>query len=245
MAQTPPSAPPPGLEAPSTVAPSLPTTSDGPQHIIRLNFPEIAALAQHERYPEVVAACENLEIAVPNSNDLARLLLTVPLVIAYLILDDIPPAYFALKRLPPGLIETPLPQALFSLLASVSERKYPSVYTRLSSVVTLAQNGSAVDAELGILIVSMATTFKTIFQNRTIELLSRAYAAIPASQATVMLNMPKDAIISTVSSWTFDATKGTFLPSALPQRGLSNTRPSKVEVFENLASGAAYLESAA
>ncbi|KAG8863153.1 hypothetical protein FRB96_009335 [Tulasnella sp. 330] len=246
MAQTPPPAPHLSLEEPSVVAPSLPTTADAPQqHIIRLNFPEIAALAQHERWLEVVCACENLEIAVPTSNDKSRLLVTAPMVLAYLILDEIPPAYFALKRLPAGLIESPLPQALFALLASVSERKYLSVYTRLSAVVAIAQNSTIVDVELGLLLVAMAASFKTVFQKRTIELLSRAYAAIPASQATAMLNMPVEVITSTVTSWTLDTTQGTFVPSVVLQPSVSSARPSKIDVFEYLASGAAHLESTA
>lgn len=105
MAQTPPQAPNPGIEPPSSLAPSLPS-SESTGHAIRINFPEIAMLVRHKRFHEVVKACESMEISVsylppflfgrqtectvqvPDNGDPSRLLLTTPLVLACLILDD-------------------------------------------------------------------------------------------------------------------------------------------------------------
>ena len=47
------------------------------------------------------------------------------------------PARFALTRLPHGLTAVPLAQALFNLVASVTERVYVQVYSRSEQLYTM------------------------------------------------------------------------------------------------------------
>ena len=103
---------------------------------------------------------------------MSRLLLTAPLVLSYLILDDMydskvrnavyfadfatrPPGRFALTRLPSPLQNHPITEGLFNLLASTSERNYSQVYVRATALVETL----SVDADLSIFAPSMVKSF--------------------------------------------------------------------------------------
>ncbi|KAG8899078.1 hypothetical protein FRC00_001919 [Tulasnella sp. 408] len=50
------------------------------------------------------------------------------------------------------------------------------------------------------------------WRKRIVALLSRAYAGIPAAQASALLDLPVDKIASEVASWKYDAASATFTP---------------------------------
>ena len=113
------------------------------------------------------------DVQTEHDADVSRLLLTAPLVLAYLILDDMydlrttnarylliyfairPPARFALTRLPSPLLHHPPTEGLFNLLASTSERNYSQVYVRAKA---LAETLNA-DPDLNVFGPSMVKTF--------------------------------------------------------------------------------------
>ena len=73
-----------------------------------------------------------------------------------------PPARFALIRLPHDLASRILPQVLFNLLASTTDRKYANVYHRaneLLDVLMLDPTASGVDVELSVVLRSMLDKF--------------------------------------------------------------------------------------
>ena len=107
-----------------------------------------------------------------HDGDASRLLLTVPLVLSYLILDDMydfrarsflcslnlanrPPGRFALTRLPSPLLRHSVTEGLFNLLASTYERNYHQVYARARALVETL----SADADLGIFGPSMIKSF--------------------------------------------------------------------------------------
>lgn len=70
-----------------------------------------------------------------------------------------PPAVHALQRLPDILTATPLPQVLFRLVASVSERSYENVYPRATDVYDLAQRPEFVPSDLKLVITGLLDKF--------------------------------------------------------------------------------------
>lgn len=70
-----------------------------------------------------------------------------------------PPAVHVLQRLPDVLTASPLPQSLFRLAASVSERTYGNIYARAADVHDLAQRPDIVPSELKEIITGLLDKF--------------------------------------------------------------------------------------
>jgi len=173
-------------------------------------------------------------------------LLTAPLVLSYLILDDVPPARFALTRLPSPLLHHPLTEGLFNLLASASERNYPQVYARARALAeTLSE-----DADLSPIGPSMVKSFINSFRTRAFNLVSRAYTSISVSLAESYLGLPRDELLPTVTrlKWKHDPATDVLTP-ARPQ--IMNARhiqgavsgPSTLFTFDIVTNGVSLLES--
>lgn len=86
----------------------------------------------------------------------------------HLALDQIPtsnsftpstPARHALSRLPSALLALPISQSLFSLLASVSERKYTQVYPRAQALREMVSPPSVPNADLGQTLIGLIDAF--------------------------------------------------------------------------------------
>ena len=105
------------------------------------------------------------------------------MVLAYLIVDELyailstlfvsPPcsigsacstlARYALIRLPHALLSLPISQALFNLLASVSERKYTQIYPRAEALRNMVSEPSFPNTELGQVLVGMIDAFIGVY----------------------------------------------------------------------------------
>lgn len=70
-----------------------------------------------------------------------------------------PSASFALTRLPSQLVSQPIPQALFSLLAVLSERKYDKVYIRAENVYNTLQKPVVPEYDLASVAGSLVRSF--------------------------------------------------------------------------------------
>ncbi|KAG8907989.1 hypothetical protein FRB99_001155 [Tulasnella sp. 403] len=237
-----PATPDPGLEAPSTIPPAPPSAEHAYHLSIRTNYPDIAKLVQYGRYAEMITACENLEISVPDDTHPTRLLVNVPLVLANLILDDIPAAHFALKRLPPALGSSPLPQALAALIVSIGERKYQDVHSRIAAVLFIAKDTSVVEPELGLLVESMASTLQSKLRSGVVDLLSRAYSSIPASVATVFLDLPPDRIATELPSWRYDVATSSYTPLTANPNARPLGKAATLSNFDDAVAGAVHIE---
>ncbi len=115
-----------------------------------------------------------------------------------------------MTRLPDSLASFGLSQALFQVLASTHERKYPDVYLRAEELHEYVSQTAFSDAALGQILAGMVTSFigeylNTItahnithsrvtasFRKKTFELLSRAYTTIPLPLAQWYLGYPGD-----------------------------------------------------
>jgi len=209
------------------------------------SFTGVVHLVSQSQWEKVAVVCEDADLSVEYESHPSRLLATAPLVLTYLILDDLPPARFALMRLPNTLASQPLSQALFSLLASAWERKYTHVYSRADAVVA-----SAREPELQAILATMTQAFITSFRQRTLDLLERAYSSLPLTLAQSYLGLPPDDILTATKftgRWSYDPIQQTLTPVA-PGAGTtpsqsSESRASSLPTFVSLLNGTARLET--
>ncbi|KAI0247075.1 COP9 signalosome [Lactifluus subvellereus] len=183
-------------------------------------FAQIAALQTKGDYYGLIQAAERADLDVSYDAHPARLLITMPLVLSYLIVNDLPPAKFALMRLPDTVASLPLAQAVLNLFASVWERRYEHVYPRGDALFNLARQTDFSQAEVGGVLTSLVTTFTESFRQRTFALLSKAYTTIPLTLAQVYLGLPSDELLPIASrrGWHFDATTYTLTPACAARR---------------------------
>ncbi|KAF7337961.1 CSN8-PSD8-EIF3K domain-containing protein [Mycena venus] len=186
-------------------------------------FPQIASLASEKNYLDLIKFVERNDIASDSERQPSRLLLTAPLVLAYLIVDDLPPARFALNRLPNNLATSPLGKQLHSLLASTSERKYANVYSRTQTLLEHVGQPDFFDTSLGALLGIMIGAFLDSFRSRTFNLLQKAYTSLSLSLAEMYLGLPTNEVLAAAqgSGWTFDPSTQVLTPA--PK---SNVRPT-------------------
>lgn len=70
-----------------------------------------------------------------------------------------PPARAVLTRLPPSLGNQSIVEALFSLVASASERQYDRVYPKAEALVKIAQAISSPDYDISTVVTTLTTSF--------------------------------------------------------------------------------------
>ncbi|KAL4067790.1 hypothetical protein J3A83DRAFT_4374124 [Scleroderma citrinum] len=122
-------------------------------------FPQICELALRRDLSELAQYAELFDLKGRNARSHTRLLVVAPLVLAYLILDDLPLAQLTLARLPDNLRLYPLTLAIGSLVTAVSERNYTRVYSHAEVLATLIQQPEFANDTLANLMASMVTTF--------------------------------------------------------------------------------------
>jgi len=214
--------------------------------IYREIFPILANKVIDKDWSGLTGVAELHDLRTEHDGDASRLLLTVPLVLSYLILDDVPPGRFALTRLPSPLLHHPAAEGLLNLLASTSERNYPQVYARAEA---LAETLSA-DADLGIFGPSMVKSFIASFRSRAFNLISKAYTSIPVSLAESYLGLPRDEMLPSVTrhKWKYDPATDVLTPARLQDVNARHIQgvasgPSTLLTFDIVTNGVALLES--
>ncbi|KAF8892433.1 hypothetical protein BD779DRAFT_1509060 [Infundibulicybe gibba] len=211
-------------------------------------FSTIKSLAAQQNFQDLVDVAEKTDI---NSDSIdqqsTRLLNTTPLVLAYLIMDDLPSARFALLRLPDKLASLPLSKALSNLLASAWERKHSHVYVKAEILFNMASQSDFPDAKFGSLIAEMVTVFVESFRSRTFLLLSKAYTSLPLSLGQTYLGMPADQLILAAerNNWLYDPSTQILSPVD-PKKDGKQQSPvptfSSLETFHFVADSVARLE---
>ncbi|KAI0822826.1 hypothetical protein BC628DRAFT_1387842 [Trametes gibbosa] len=213
--------PAPVTEDTQSAPPGLPKQST----TYELLFPSIKDLAKNGSLRELIELAERGDLSGEYHADPSRLLLVGPLVLAYLILNELPAACHVLTRLPDSLAAYPLSQGLFQLLASTHEREYLEVYRRAEELHQYVSQSAFPEAQLGQILAGMATSFVGSFRKKTFELLSKAYTTIPlplaqwylgysAEQSDEVLN------VAQANGWTFNQDTQILTPS--PQSTLSS-----------------------
>jgi COP9 signalosome complex subunit 8 len=236
--------------APETTVgtPALPQTqSRSPkQDVYRLAFPTFANLAARESFGELIQTAEEFDLNSDGDHHQSRLLLTAPLVLAYLIVDELPPAHYALTRLPDNLASLPLSQALLLLLSSALERKHARVYSRAEHLFNMVRQPEFLDTKLASVIADMVTTFVESFRQRTFVLLSKAYTLLPLSLARTYLGLPADQLLAVAekNQWSYEASTQILTPLAvISDTYVTGTSgPSSLVTFRLVANSVAKLE---
>jgi len=236
-----------GVEEAASTNPSPSQPQPAQMHTVyREVFPAIVNKVIDKDWSGLAALAELHDLRTERDADVSRLLLTTPLVLSYLILDDVPPARFALTRLPPPLLHHPLTEGLFNLLASTSERNYPQVYIRGKALLD-ALNA---DADLSIFGPSMVKSFLASFRSRTFNLISKAYTSIPASLAGSYLGLARDELLPSVTrhKWRHDPATDILTPARLQNTNARHIQgvvsgPSTLLTLDVVTNGVALLES--
>ncbi|KAF7322383.1 CSN8-PSD8-EIF3K domain-containing protein [Mycena chlorophos] len=229
---------------PPTASSSAPAPPSGAQDNYTQFFPILASLAAEKKYKELARAAEQGDWGADSPT---RLLVTTPLVVAYLILDDLQPARFALLRLPRDLTGTPIAKGLFALLASTSERKYTNIYSRAAELLALT-SAPDFDGNLGAVLGLLLNAFLDSFRMRTFSLIQKAYTSIPLPLAQTYLGSSPEEVLNAASNagWSYDASTQVLTPvapSASGRAASSFTPFSTLATFDFVASSVARLET--
>ncbi|KAJ6618863.1 COP9 signalosome, partial [Mycena sp. CBHHK59/15] len=210
-------------------------------------FPQIGSLASERKFTELIRIAEFTDMNGEAERQPSRLRVTGPLILAYLITDDLPPARCALMRLPNTLTSLPFVKQLMALLASTWERKHVNVYARSQSLMDLVSQSDFLDSSLGALLGVMIGMFLEAFRTRTFNLLSKAYTSLPLPLAQMYLGLPPDELLAAAASggWAFDASTQILSP-ALKSSSTSTSNGfspfSSLATFDFVANSVAKLE---
>ncbi|KAH7923556.1 hypothetical protein BV22DRAFT_1036186 [Leucogyrophana mollusca] len=234
--------------APTSVTANAPAQTSAVQDIYQQLFPRIVDLVSRGEFVEITRLAEGYDLNSEGDRSYSRLLLIAPLVLSYLVLDDLAPAQFALTRLPDNLASHPLSRILTRLLASTCDRKYENIYARAQDLFSISQQPDFPDSDLAKVVASMITTFVDTFRHRTFALLSRAYASLPISAAQIYLGLGSEEIISiaTNTNWQYDAPSQTLHSISSTQvqniATVATSAPSGLSTFHLVATGLTRLE---
>ncbi|GBE81700.1 COP9 signalosome complex subunit 8 [Sparassis crispa] len=207
------------VEEPSQVAEPAPQTVAAPEqqkNLYELLFPTLANLAAKGDFQELIRVAEHWDVSAENNSSYSRLFLTAPLVLSYLIVDELSAARYALTRLPDNLASLPITRGLFHLLSATWDRKYQSVYSRAEDVFNLCHQPGFPDDALASMVTGMVTTFVDVFRKKTFVLLSKAYTSIPLSLSQTYLGLSSEQVINAAGAhgWTYDASTRVFTPTS-------------------------------
>ncbi|KAF9013946.1 hypothetical protein BDQ17DRAFT_1222078, partial [Cyathus striatus] len=197
-------------EARSTVSASAsaqPTSSDLVQDPIQQKFPVISDFAMNGNFQQLTQLAEEVDLNASGERQVKRLLITAPLVLGYLILDEIPLARYALERLPEHLASHPLSQGLYELVMCVKHRQHTKMYLRTQSMINSTARDDFFDKNLAMIVVNMIANFIDRFRQKTFMLLSKAYISLPTPLASIYLGMPVDKVIAAAhaNQWSYDS----------------------------------------
>jgi COP9 signalosome complex subunit 8 len=220
--------------APGPITPA--PTTDSYQRLL----PTIADLVAQQQYTELARVAELADLNPDSHGRPTRLLLVAPLVLSYLILNTLPPARFALTRLPNRTATHPLAQALFGLVAATSEHSYTAVYSRASAVVAATD-----DPALAPLVSSLATAFVDQHRRRALELIDKAYTSISVTHAQPYLSLPPDQIAALLASkgWTYDAGSQILTRGPISAIARGKPVPPSLSAIDLIVDAAARLEA--
>ncbi|KAF8330077.1 COP9 signalosome [Cantharellus anzutake] len=248
-APTPPPASPPAPVAPETdhpPAPAGPSLQAGTVNPFRLVFPDLVLHSRQSRWDDLIRTAERADLKkAGRESDVTRFLVVIPLSLSYLILDQAPSAHWVLMRLPDELINTPLPQLLFKLTASIADRKYTNIYSRANDVLSLVSE-TTLDPELKEVVTELLQKFLEVFRRRTFDLLRQAFTEISVSEVQQYLGVSPDVILQVAKAsgqWTYNSTSQLLRPICETSHPLASTSDaSTLRTFKSVWSGAIGLE---
>ncbi|KIK44807.1 hypothetical protein CY34DRAFT_802267 [Suillus luteus UH-Slu-Lm8-n1] len=217
----------------STETPQLPAAQDIYQQV----FSQLSDLAEQRSFIGITNIAEHHDLNGSNDKSYSRLLLIAPLVLAYMVLDDLTPAQHALARLPENVSLHPLSHALAALLTSALERNYENTYARAQELFQMSQQSDFPDPRLGKTVGLLVNDFLDAFRKNTFALVSRAFACLHVTEAQKLLGLGRKEVLAIADSnhWQFDAANGILRPSNPSLPALVATKPvppSSVMTFD-------------
>jgi COP9 signalosome complex subunit 8 len=199
----------PQQEEPATTAvpPPISTYKDA--------FIALSDLARSGQYDQLIRFAEDRDLMPADRTHPDRLLITVPLVLSYLIVDNIPPAQHALTRLPESLSTSPIPQKLVRLVASAAERRYENIYPRAREVHDVLQSTPISGVDLNAIAGLLLEKYFYAFRRRTFSLISKAFTSIPLPAAQRFLGCSADEVLQTAHEhgWVHNTADNTVSPA--------------------------------
>ncbi|KZT61588.1 hypothetical protein CALCODRAFT_367353 [Calocera cornea HHB12733] len=250
------------LHAESTSAgPAVALAAIGGDHTrpspYRQVFPDLLQAYERGRYNDVVRLAEEAEVVFPAMKERpTRLLVTIPLVLSYLSIDDLAAAHWALVRLPRVLHTFGPTRALEELLSTIAHRDHAQVYAATKNLISVTTGSLKGEDELDLAIKPLVESFLQTYRTRLIAILSRAYPSILAADAAAYLGMSPEEAVSTCKSmgWIYDEAMVSLRPApaaqeppssvTVPTAFHSSLAPSTLMDFVGIANGASRLESA-
>ncbi|OAX40272.1 hypothetical protein K503DRAFT_864755 [Rhizopogon vinicolor AM-OR11-026] len=211
--------------SPGSVA--VPLQSPAAQDIYQQVFPQLSDLAEERNFIGIINIAELHDLNGSHDKSHTRLLLIAPLVLAYMVLDDLTPAHHALARLPENVSLHPLSHALAALLASVSERQYENTYARAQELFRMSQQSDFPDPRLGNTLALMVNDFVDEFRRRTFALVSRAFACLQVIEAQRLLGLGQKEVLSIANDnrWLYDSANDVLRPANNFLPGLVASKP--------------------
>ncbi|PCH37714.1 hypothetical protein WOLCODRAFT_95695 [Wolfiporia cocos MD-104 SS10] len=221
---------------PTAPAPVIPAANKTPYENV---FPQIASLAMNRDYQKLIEVAEHEDLVTGIESNDTRLYIIAPLVLSYLIIDELAAAQHALLRLPEPLSSYPIYNDLFRLLAAASNRKHGQVYARARALYEHCQSLQGQSAEFVAVVLPMINAFTDAFRNKTFATLSKAYTSISLSLVQKYIGLPVDQILSvaTNNGWSYNADTQIL---TTPVRGSSRysgieLAPSVLDTFASVA----------
>ncbi|KAI0722405.1 hypothetical protein C8Q72DRAFT_57906 [Fomitopsis betulina] len=196
----------------------------------------LADLADVGQYRELVLAAEQGDALAQNDRHQTRMFVVAPLVLSYLVLDDIAAARHALTRVPDSFHKLPVWTSLFSLLKSVHLRQHETVYTGAEELFNLCHQPALSNGKLGVVLAGLTTAFVEEFRRKTFVLLGKAYTSISVPLAQRYLGLPIDQILFVASSngWAYDATTQVLTPPRATRSRVVLTDPSNLSTLSSV-----------
>lgn len=213
--------------------PQLPAAQDIYQQV----FSQLSDLAEQKNFIGITNIAEHHDLNGSNDKSHSRLLLIAPLVLAYMVLDDLTPAQHALARLSENVSVHPLSHALAALLASALERDYENTYARAQELFQMSQQSDFPDPRLGKTVGMLVNDFIDAFRKNTFRLVSRAFACLHVTEAQKLLGLGRKEVLAVADNnhWQFDTASGILRPSNPSLPALVATKPvppSSVMTFD-------------
>ncbi|KAF8350607.1 hypothetical protein F5887DRAFT_940126 [Amanita rubescens] len=211
-------------------------------------FHAVAQLALQNKFLELIRVAEQADLANNGDpNDPIRLFVTAPLVLAYLIVDDLPPAKHALLRLPESLLSIPFSVALHNFVSACWQRAYEQIHSNAMTLNDIISQAGFFDKDLANVLAYMIQTFIGSFRRRTSLLLFGAYTSVPLPLAELYLGMNREQVLNAAQKerWNYDATSGALSASLSTKTNPARTpriSTSSLSTFHFVADSVSRLE---
>ncbi|KAJ8507492.1 hypothetical protein ONZ45_g10149 [Pleurotus djamor] len=221
------------------------TSSSSRTDIYQAAFPIVTELVANGNYAALITHCERTDLNGDGDNSPTRFFTSAPLILAYLIVNNLPPARYALERLPESLVSHPLAKQLRDLLSATSSRKHTAVYSEAKLLYDQVQ-GDLIDVKLASVISALTRAFIDSFRQRTFQLVAKAYSSIHLSLVETYMGWSTEEVLTAArdAGWLFDEGSKTLTPQSKSMNGnASITGASSLHTFSFVASNVAQLEA--